>query len=396
MPAARSTHTHRFAAVLILTLAAVTTQAQAQIAPSKGADTQVLAAPSLNLLHAHQVWRDELPDRVDPTAVDIVILLPDSRCRPPLQKGLFGMSLNPLNPMTGSLCRRIESFTTAPPEPLPIAVRLHKQPVTTRHPAALLASITPPPTRRYVALVHWDWAQGSRDNQWLFEIAVIDRSNGRWVWHGARAHEVWPTPEWQEKTELRALQSLLMYELPRDLLTRFWWREDVPVLGSRWVALEDIPDFKPAADRAGLVIVNSYYGSNRLQDIAALKLWPVGTPEIDDTERLRQGNWSVASTVRRAQSTPLLAPDTYALLDLPGGDYELRVYTNVERLTLSPGQIAVLNIQRSLGNARTRSMENEAWWRETVLGKRGRHAFHAEPPSRGRLAVVPYFVETVP
>lgn len=235
------------------------------------------------------------------------------------------MSLNPLNPVTGALCRRIESFTNAPPEPLPMAVRVHTQPVTARHPAVMLASIDPAPTRRYVALVHWDWAQGQRDNQWLFEVAVIDRSTGRWVWHGARAHEVWPTPEWQEKTELRALRSLLVHELPRDLLTRSWWREDVPVPGSRWVALEDIPAFEPAADRAGLTIVNSHYGSNRLQDIAALKSWPAGTPEVDDTERLRQGDWSSASTVRRAQSTPLLAPDTHALLDLPAGEYELRV-----------------------------------------------------------------------
>ncbi|MDP2006842.1 MAG: hypothetical protein Q8K45_14290 [Rubrivivax sp.] len=381
---------------MTLALVAVAAQVPAQTVPPKGADTPVLPASTLNLLHAHQVWRDELPDQVDPAALEVVFLSPDNRCRPPLQKGLFGMSLNPLNPVTVALCRRIESFVKTPPEPLPLAARVHTQSASERNPAAVLATMDPAPTRRYVALVHWDWVQGQRDNQWMFEVAVIDRSNGRWVWHGARAHEVWPTPDWQEKTELRALRSLLLHELPRDLLTRSWWREDVPVPGSRWVALDDIPAFKPAADRAGLAIVNSYYSSNRLQDVAALKLWPMGTPEIDDAQQLRQGDWSSASTVRRAQTSPLLARDTHALLDLPAGEYALRLYTSVEHLTLAPGQVAVLNIERGLGNAKTRSMETEAWWRETVLGKRVRHAFFAEPPSRGRPAVVPHFVATVP
>lgn len=386
----------RMAAALTVVLATLAGQAPAQTAPAKAADTPGLPAPTLNLLQAHQVWRDELPDRLDPATVEVVILSPDSRCRPPLQKGLFGMGYNPLNPVTGALCRRIERFTSAPPVPLPLAVRVHTPSATTRHPTALLASIDPAPTRRYVALVHWDWSQVERNIQWLFEVAVIDRNSGRWVWHGARAHEVWPVPEWQEKTELRALRALLAHELPRDLLTRAWWREDVPVPGSRWVALNEIAAYQPAADRAGLAFVNSYYSSNRLQDLAAPKLWPAGTPEIDDTERLRQGDWSQNSTVRRFQATPLLAPDTHALLDLPAGDYELRVYTSVERLTLAPGQITVLNIQRGLGNVKIRSMETEAWWRETVLGQRGRHAFLAEPPSRGRPVVVPYFVEPAP
>ncbi len=386
----------RVVAALTLALLAVAVQAPAQTAAPKGADTPALAAPTLQLLQAHQVWRDELPDRIDPAAMEVVILSPDNRCRPPPQKGLFGMVSNPVNPVAAAFCRRIDSVVKAPPEPLPMAVRVHTQPVPDRNPAAVLAAVDPAPAQRYVALVHWDWAQGPRDNQWLFEVAVIDRSNGRWVWHGARAHEVWPTPDWQEKTELRALRSLLLHELPRDLLTPAWWRENLPVPGSRWVTLDQMPDFKPAADRAGLAIVNSYHSSNRLQDVAVLKLWPAGTPEIDDAQQLRQGDWSRASTLRRAQSTPLLAPDTHLLLDLPAGEYALRVYTSVERLTLVPGRIAVLNIQRGLGNAKTLSIETEAWWRETVLGKRGRHAFFAEPPSRGRPAVVPYFIETAP
>lgn len=48
--------------------------AQAVAAPSRGTDTPAVAAPTLNLLHAHQVWRDELPDRVDPSAVEVVSL----------------------------------------------------------------------------------------------------------------------------------------------------------------------------------------------------------------------------------------------------------------------------------------------------------------------------------
>jgi hypothetical protein len=386
----------RALATLALTLAAVGAPTAAQSPPAAGAGSAALPASTLRLIQAHQVWRDELPDRVDPAELELVLLSPDSRCRPPLQKGLFGTNINPVNPVTGALCRRIDAFAKAPPEPLPMAVRVHTQTITARQPSAVLASIEPAPTRRYVALVHWEWAQPQRDVQWLFEVAVVDRQTGRWVWHGARAHEVWPVPEWQEKTELRALRALLVHELPRDLLNRAWWRDDVPVPGSRWVTLDETASYKPAAGRAGLAFVNSYYSSSRLQDLAAPKLWPAGSPEVDDTERLRQGDWSRASTVRRSQAAPLLAPDSHALLDLPAGEYALRVYTSVERLSLAPGQIAVLNIQRGAGNAKTGSPETEAWWRDKVLGERGRHAFMAEPPSRGRPPVVPHFQDAAP
>lgn len=394
MPVVRFLLAMRCAAASSLVLAlAVPLAVGAQSLPAKGTDSASQPAPTPRLLRSHQVWRDELPDRIDPSALEVVILSPDSRCRPPLQKGLFGITVDPLNPVTGGYCRRIESFVKAPPEPLPLAVRVHTGPVAARDPVQVLAAIEPAPTRRYVALVHWDWVRADRDDGWTFEIALVDRGSGRWLWHGARAHDVSSLPEWRERTELKAMRALLAHELPRDLLTPAWWREALPLADSRWVPPAEIAAYRPADGRAGLAIVNSYYSSTRMHDVAMLKLWPAGTPEVDDTEPLRQGDWSRASTLRRAQSTPLLSPDTHALLDLPAGDYALKVYTDTERLTLAPGQITVLNIERGLGNAKKRSMETEAWWRDTVLGQRGRHAFLAEPPSRGRPAVVPYFVE---
>ena len=117
---------------------------------------------------------------------------------------------------------------------------------------------------------------------------------------------------------------------------------------------------------------------------------------MDETAALRALDWSRASTLRRAQSTPLLAPDTYALLDLAAGDYEVRAYTSVERHSLAPGQITVLNIQRGLGNVKTLSRETPAWWREKVLDGHGRHAFLAEPPARGRPKVTPHFLDAAP
>lgn len=386
MPIASPSSLRRLGAALTTAalFAAVPAAAQSN-APAPAAATPALLRP-------HQIWLDELPDRIEPSDLEVVVLSPDERCKPPRQKGLFGIAVDPLDPALGALCRRIESFAAAPPEALPLTVRLHTRPLAGREPVELLGAIEPAPPRRYVALVHWDRAPIERNTLWAFEIAVVDRQAGRTVWHGARAHEVWPRPEWQDKTELRALRALLMHELPRDLLDCRWWQADVPVPGSRWIPPAEVAAYRPAADRAGLAVVNSYYAANRLQDLAILKLWPAGSAEIDDTERLRQGDWSRSSTVRRAQSTPELAPDTYVLLDLPAGDYQSRVYTGVEPLALRAGQTTVLNIQRGLGNARVRAIESEAWWREKVLGERGRHAFLAEPPSRGRPAVVPFFV----
>lgn len=386
--------THDFARAQGAAAAQATTATTA--APSAPAAEASWPAPTPALIRPHQVWLDALPDSLAAADLEVVLLSPDSRCKPPVQKGLFGLSVPTLHPVTAALCRRIEGFVAAPPTPLPLTTRVATQLPETRQPQALLAALTPAPTRRYVALVHWQWSQTQRDLAWQFEVLVIDRQDGRRVWHGARVHEVWPAPEWQARTELRALQALLQHELPRDLLRRGWWRDEVPVAGSRWVPAEEIARYRPAADRAGLAVVNSYTSGQRLQDVAVLKLWPAGTQEVDDTERLRQGDGSQASTVRRAQASPVLGADTHALLDLPPGDYAVRVYTTVETMTLAPGQIAVLDIQRGLGNAKLRVMATEAWWRDEVLARRGRHAFFAEPPERGRPPVVPYFLDRTP
>lgn len=384
---------------LALLLASAGAQAQPSPAPAPArpqAAAQGLAEPALRLLRPYQVWRNELPDRLDPAEVEVVVLSPDTLCKPPPLKGLFGMSVSALPPVTGALCRRIDSFAKAPPVPLPMPVRVHAQPLTARHPAAVLASIEPAPTRRYVALVYWAWSQPKRDIHWFFEVAVVDRDSGRWVWHGARGNEVSYLPDWQARTEIQALQALLVHELPRDLLHAAWWRDDLPVPGSRWVPLDELPAYRPAADRAGLAVVNSYYSDYRMQDLAALKLWPAAGTEINDDAQLRQGEPSGASTVRRAQSTPILAVDTHVLLDLPAGDYQMRVYTSTEPVTLAPGRVTVLNVKRTLGNGKSLNPETEAWWRDKVLGERGRHAFLAEPSSRGQPAVVPYFQDTQP
>lgn len=350
-----------------------------------------LPAATLQLLRSHQVWLDELPDKLDPSQLEVVVISADSRCRPQSQKVLFGLTVNPLNPVTGALCRRLASFIQTPPEPLTLAVRLHTGADLPRQPGAALAALEPAPARRYVALVHWSWSQPQRDLHWAFEAVVIDRQNGRPVWHGARAHEVWMAPEWQEKTERRALQALLQHELPRDLLDRGWWREAMPMATARWVAPAELATYRPAVDRAALVVVNSYASSQHLQDDVVLRLWPVGTAEVDETPALRALDWSRLSTVRRAQATPPLAPARYVVLDLPAGAYEMRVYSGVERHTLEPGRLTVLNIQRGFSNAKTMSVATEVWWREKVLGERGRHAFLPEPPSRGWPAVVPHF-----
>lgn len=365
-------------------------------ARAQGGGATALPEPALGAMRSFQVWRDELPDRIDPAELEIVLLSPDSRCRPPPLKALFGLSASALHPVTGAFCRRIESFLKAPPEPLPVATRVVTPPAVARPPAGVLAALEPAATRRYVALVHWDWTVAGRETHWLFEAAVLERESGRWLWHGARAHTIVPLPGLQDETEQRALRALLQHELPRDLMDRGWWREAVPLPDSRWVPAEAIAGHRPAADRAALAIVNGYTSPNPHDDTRALKLWPAGTPEVDDTERLRQADRSRYSTVRRSQSTPLLAPWTHALLDLPAGDYAMRVGREPASLRLEPGRITVLRIDRAVGNATVHTIETEAWWRERILGDRGRHAFLPEPPSRGRPAVVPYFVDAAP
>ncbi len=350
----------------------------------------------LHMMRGHQVWRDELPARLDAAAVEIVILSPDSRCNPPVVTLMFGLKTSTLHPDAARFCRRIASFVQAPPAALPTAVRVHTGELGSRQPQAVLAAISPAPTRRYVALVYWDWMQANRDFHWMFEVAVLDRSDGRWVWHGARNNQSTVLSEWRDRYELVAVQALLQHELPRDLLDAAWWQRALPVPDSRWVALADMADYKPAAGRAGLVVTNSYYSASRLVDNAPLKLWPAGTPEIDDTQAVRQGDWSQGSTRTRAQSTPPLAPDTYLLLDLPAGEYNWRLGDGVQSMTLAEGQITVMNMWRRLGNSWGLGPETEAWWRDRVQRSRSRHAFFAEPPDRGWAAVVPYFVNTVP
>lgn len=350
----------------------------------------------MHMMRAHQVWLDELPARLDAADVEVVIHSPDSRCNPPVVTLMFGLKTSTLHPDAAAFCRRMASFVRAPPAALPLPVRVHTQEMGSRQPQAVLAAVEPVPTRRYVALVHWDWVQTKRDYHWMFEVAVVDRSSGRWVWHGARNNQISHLREWRDKDELRALQALLLHQLPRDLLAAAWWREALPAPDSRWVALADVASYRPGAGRAGLVVANSYYSDSRLVDNAPFKLWPTGTPEIDDTQALRQADWSQAATVSRAQSTPLLAPDTYLLLDLPAGDYAWRFGQTVENLSLPQGQIVVMNMSRRLGNSWGLGTETEGWWRERLQSNRSRHAFLAEAPNRGWAAVVPYFVNTPP
>ena len=160
--------------------------------------------------------------------------------------------------------------------------------------------------------------------------------------------------------------------------------------------MADVPRYKPAAGRAGLVVTNSYYSDSRLINNAPLKLWPAGTPEIDDIQAVRQGDMSRGSTRLRAQSSPPLAPDTYLLLDLPAGEYKRSLGDGGESIVLPEGQITVMNMWRRLGNAWGLGVETEDWWRERLQGNRIRHAFLAEPPDRGWAAVVPYFVSAAP
>lgn len=350
----------------------------------------------MHMMRGHQVWRDELPARLDVADMEVIIHLPDSRRDPPVVKLPFGLKTSSLHPDTGAFCRRIAGFVQALPVALPLAVRVNTQEMGSRQPHALLAAIKPAPTRRYVAMVHWDWVQTNRDCHWMFEVAVVDRSSGNWVWHGARNNQISYLSEWRDRDELRAVQALLLHQLPRDLLAAAWWQQALPVPDSRWVALADVAGYKPEAGRVGLVVTNSYYSESRLVDSVPLKLWPAGTPEIDDTPALRQGASSRSATVSRAQSTPMMAPDTYLLLDLPAGDYTWSLGQTVENLGLPSGQIAVMNMWRRLGNSWGLGPETEAWWRDRLQRSHIRHAFLAEPPDRGWAAVVPYFVNAAP
>ena len=350
----------------------------------------------MHMMRGHQVWRDELPARLNAADTEIVILSPDSRCNPPVVTLMFGLKTSTLNPDTDKFCRRIASFVQAPPAALPMPVRVHTGEIGSRQPQSVLAAISPAPARRFVALVYWDWVLTNRDYHWMFEVAVVDRSSGRWVWHGARNNQISYLADWRGKDELRALQSLLQHELPRDLLDAAWWQRAQPVPDSRWVTLAEVPSYKPAAGRAGLVVTNSYYSASRLVDNAPLKLWPAGTPEIDDIQAVRQGDPNQGSTRLRAQSTPPLAPDTYLLLDLPAGEYNGRLGDGVQSMSLAEGKITVMNMWRRLGNSWGLGMETEDWWRERVQSHRSRHAFLAEPPDRGFAAVVPYFVSAAP
>ncbi len=349
-------------------------------------------APSLRGLRALEVWRDELPERIGRDELEVVVLSPDSRCRPPPLRGPLGLTADALDPVTGVLCRRLESFAAAP---WPMPLRVHTAAVATRTPAGVVAALAPAPTRRYVALVHWEWAAAGRDVDWMFELALVDRSDGRWLWHGARIHNVSTLREFQERDLLHALQALLQHELARDLLSPGWWREQVPVPGARWVMPADLAAWRPEAGRAGLVVANTYAAVPASVESRLLKLWPADQAEVNDEAALRQGGRAQYSTVPRAQSTPLIAPATHAMLDLPAGRYRMSTGREPQDLALEPGTLTVLRIERGAFNATTLAPEPEAWWRGRLAEKRLRHAFLAEPAGTGPQPVVPFFQDGV-
>jgi hypothetical protein len=346
------------------------------------------AEPALGQLRPYQVWLDELPPTLAAADVEIVVLQPDARCKPVPVKALGFLSVQLITPIDKAYCQRLQSFVERPQAPLPLATRLHTTELSSRQPAAIVAALQPAPQRRYVALVYWQAVEG-QPWQWAFEEAVIDRDSGRWVWHAARGHGTMTLRDLAEKSELQALASVLQHELPRDLLDRGWWRRHVPLDGSRWVPPADIPGWMPAPGRAGLAIVNSYTDNPRMDSYRTIALWPQGAAEVP-AQRVEPATWR---TVQRPQFAPILPTGTHALLDLPAGPHQMRVYGDAQPLLLEPGRVTVLHIQRStLSNATTTGLESAEWWQARIAPTgTSRHAFLAEPPARGSPGLVPFF-----
>jgi hypothetical protein len=293
------------------------------------------------------------------------------------------------DPMALALCKRIDSFIAKPPLPLPMATRAAAQASGSRSVSETAVALAPAPTRRYLALVRWDHSLRA-DLQWHFEEAVYDRQEQRWIWHAARGYDVSTHRDWRERSEIETLTSYLVHDLPSDLLNRGWWRSDLPVPDSRWVPQAEIAGWQPGA-RAALALANTYAGSMPLSEYRRLEIRPVDAADEPD---VRPTDPSQRRPRQRAQRTPLLPPATHALLDLPPGDYLVRVYDEApERISLAPGQTRVINIHRAAaftGTART--FEDAAWWQARLLGPRSRPALLAEPFSRGAADLVPYFL----
>ena len=359
-------------------------------APRAAPAALVAQAPTWPLWRAYQVWRDELPDTLPADQVEIVLLSPDQRCRPASTGKLFGLTLRPgVDPATYRFCLALESFAQAPGEALPVPLRLATQALPGRQPAAIVAALAPAPQRRYVALVAWDWREDRSDIFWHFEEAVIDRETGRWVWHAARTQGVFMhSREAIAETLPRALQTLLRHELPRDLLRRGWWREAVPVPDSRWVPAAEVATRRPAEGRAGVVFVNEYMLKLGDPFMAGTTMWPASAAELPQTPG---GDQTTRSTRRWTQGIPLMATRTQALLDLPVGDYLLRVGTEPQPLRAEAGRITVLRLQRQFVTSNAVwEVETEERWRERIL-PRFRHAFLAEHPQRGAETLVSWF-----
>lgn len=82
--------------------------------------------------------------------------------------------------------------------------------------------------------------------------------------------------------------------------------------------------------------------------------------------------------VARAPQRCLLA------LDLPAGDYVLRVGTDAGPSGVEAGRTTVLRLHTQLiTGATVFELGAEAWWRECLASSRTRHGFLAAPPERG-------------
>jgi hypothetical protein len=341
----------------------------------------------------YAVLRDELPDSLPADQLDIVVIGTPNHCVPSMAPGVGGE----VDRSGGTKEQRLVCREALPQlvGTAPTGVRLRLQLIAngSRSVQQEVAQVQGEPLRRYVALVRWDAWLHERAMGLSFEEVVYDREAQRWLWHATRRDQSWmlrgPGHPETLKDAVRVLRDTLLNDLPNAVTRRASTRQGDMPPGARWVPATEVDTWTPG-DKAGLVLVEQR--TRRVDNVVApserLSLRLPG-----DADRSKSapepGSWSHRA---KPQTSPAVHSQTYAVLELPAGEYVAKFGTaGFFPLQLAAGEVQVLTTVGAMFASDAKpKLKDMAWFR--ALKPSLRHAFLADttPSPLRRMASVTF------
>jgi hypothetical protein len=355
----------------------------------------LLASPPLppidtDLARDYEVLRDELPDNIDPSDLDIVLIGRKATCvREPLT--LWGVRTGWSNSdYDQRVCDLLIPLVQVS-APAPQQLRHALVAELPRSVQSALADLNPSPTRRYVAMVRWSMWPLRHYNHIAFEEVVVDRHTGRWVWHALRREESWSFDG--PKSFTNAAQTwtqVLHHDLVEAVTQRGRVRNADSLPGARWVPPAEIANWAPG-ERAGLILVN------RDHQESSQPTGPFARAQIRRADEVavpyqRSGGTS-AHHQFMAQRTPALPNNSYAAIELPPGEYIIN-FGGELRTVLKAGEKRVISSEVKFLRLGDTLTERTPEWFADVQPRVLRHGFLADTsaPSAYKLTVPGFLI----